>query len=190
MFNLQRCCFICPNALQNKHLQTCHLDHTLEGSILFFPEFQHHLFIMSPPLLACLSISSYLSASPYHRLLFSRKQVQGRVCTEHTQADTYTHFICDAWLLQPRLSLNSPGPVAKACRTFPYVLVAATSSNWGANIACLLCESQSSVALKKWTTRGNRVAYIFQNKHNCQSFKQKASLRLRLSAAWEILSKW
>lgn len=82
------------------------LDHTLKGTALYFPEFQHLLFIVSPPLSGCLSIPSSLSASPYHPLWFSGKQVQGGVSSTHAHTDWHVQTL-HAWcLLLPRLPLT------------------------------------------------------------------------------------
>ena len=135
-----------------------------------FPSFNSFFLIMFPPLSAFLSVFWSVSASPYHPLSFSRKQVQEGVSSTpthtpthpHTHTHTRIHTSClMPSLLPPRLSLYQ-NLWPKHAEHFLSVLVAAASSVWGANIACRPCESQSRGALKPHNTGGHREACSFR----------------------------
>lgn len=145
---------------------TCtHWITRLRESFLSFNTF--FLSCPHPSQPVCLTVSSSLSASPYQPLWFSRQQVQGGVLL-------HTHINTSGVIPAPAPPSPLPEPVAKACRTFPSVLLAAASSNWGANIACHPCESQSSEALKQsQAQQGGHISYHVQSRGQLSALQAK-----------------
>lgn len=77
------------------HYVLRHLDHMLDITIVYFPEFQHCLFLFSSTILLV-----YLSPHTYPPTPIALSHAQENrckeECLEHTQTDTYIQYICDA----------------------------------------------------------------------------------------------